>query len=169
MISLFICWTKFYLSSQTQVKDCHFWNFFPPAWIQLIPYLYSHSTLYWLPWWLGSKESACNAGEARDAGSIPRSGKSLGGGHGNPLQHSESPWTEESGGLQSIGLQRGRHDWSGWACMPNTLYIILSYHLLAYRNLLIWLPWANMSSGGQGLCIIWLYLQHSNWHMVGVQ
>ena len=31
------------------------------------------------------KESACNA---EDAGSIPRSGRSPGGGHSNPLQHS---------------------------------------------------------------------------------
>ena len=31
------------------------------------------------------KESACNAG---DAGSIPGSGNSSGGGRGNPLQHS---------------------------------------------------------------------------------
>ena len=32
-----------------------------------------------------SKESACNAG---DAGSVSGSGRSPGGGHGNPLQHS---------------------------------------------------------------------------------
>ena len=31
------------------------------------------------------KESACNA---RDLGSIPGSGRSLGGGHGSPLQYS---------------------------------------------------------------------------------
>ena len=35
--------------------------------------------------WLSSKESACNAG---DLGSIPVLGRSPGGGHGNPLQHS---------------------------------------------------------------------------------
>ena len=57
-----------------------------------------------------SKESACNAG---DPGSIPESG--------NPLEkgiiatHSSSLvwrilWTEEPGGLQSLGLQRVRHD-----------------------------------------------------------
>ena len=34
------------------------------------------------------KESACNAGDRRDAGLIPRSGRSPGGGHGNPLQYS---------------------------------------------------------------------------------
>ena len=26
------------------------------------------------------------------------------------------PWTEEPGGLQSMGLQRLRHDWSDLAC-----------------------------------------------------
>ena len=29
-----------------------------------------------------------NAGDIRDAGSIPGSGRNLGGGHGNPLQYS---------------------------------------------------------------------------------
>ena len=31
---------------------------------------------------------ATNAGDTRDEGSIPRSGRSHGGGHGNPLQYS---------------------------------------------------------------------------------
>ena len=34
------------------------------------------------------KESACNAGDAGDMGSVSGWGKSPGGGHGNPLQHS---------------------------------------------------------------------------------
>ena len=34
------------------------------------------------------KEPACNAGDIRDVGSIPGSGRSPGGGHGNPLQYS---------------------------------------------------------------------------------
>ena len=41
-----------------------------------------------VPWWLSGKESACNAEDAGDAGSIPGSGRSSGGGHGNPLQYS---------------------------------------------------------------------------------
>ena len=55
------------------------------------------------------KESACNAG---DVGSVPGSGRSPGGGNGNPRQYScwEIPWPEELGGLQSMGLQRVRHD-----------------------------------------------------------
>ena len=34
------------------------------------------------------KESACNAGDAGDTGSIPGSGRSFGVGNGNPLQYS---------------------------------------------------------------------------------
>ena len=34
------------------------------------------------------KESACNAGDAGVVGSIPGSGRSPGGRHGNPLQYS---------------------------------------------------------------------------------
>ena len=43
---------------------------------------------------------------------IPGSGRSSGEGNGSPLQYSclENPWTEEPGGLQSIGLHRVRHD-----------------------------------------------------------
>ena len=37
-----------------------------------------------LPWWLGGKEFACNAG---DIDLFPGSGRSPGGGHGNPLQY----------------------------------------------------------------------------------
>ena len=47
----------------------------------------------------------------RSLGSIPGLGRFHGGGHGNPLQCSgESPWMKEPGGLQSMGLQRVRHD-----------------------------------------------------------
>ena len=55
------------------------------------------------------KESACKAG---DPGSIPGLGSFLGEGNGNPLQYSclENPWTEKPGGLQSMALERVRHD-----------------------------------------------------------
>ena len=59
-----------------------------------------------LSWWLSSKESACNTGNADDA--------SLG--QEDPLEegmatHSRVlawriPWTEKPGGLQSMELQR---------------------------------------------------------------
>ena len=54
------------------------------------------------------KASAYNVG---DPGSIPVLGRSPGEGHGYTLQYSclgnpwEIPWTEEPGGLQSMGSQ----------------------------------------------------------------
>ena len=62
------------------------------------------------------KESTCNS---EDPGPIPGSGRSPGDGRGYPLQYSclgsipawGIPWTEEPGGLRSMGLQRVRHDW----------------------------------------------------------
>ena len=54
------------------------------------------------------KESAYNAG---DPGLIPGSGRSPGEGNGNPLQYSYlENSTEETGGLQFMGLQRVTHD-----------------------------------------------------------
>ena len=52
-----------------------------------------------------SKESACNAGDTGDLGSVPGSGRSPGGGKGNPLQYSclENPMDRGAGGLQSMG------------------------------------------------------------------
>ena len=61
------------------------------------------------PGTLDGKESACSAG---DMGLSPGSGRSPGGGYGNPLQYSrlENSMDRESGGQQSIGLQRVGHD-----------------------------------------------------------
>ena len=56
-----------------------------------------------------SKESACNAGEL---GLIPGSGRFPGeemATHSSILAW-RIPWTEESGRLQSVGLQRVRYD-----------------------------------------------------------
>ena len=64
-----------------------------------------------------SKESACNVG---DLGSISGSGEDpLEKGHGTPLQYScwRIPWTEQPGGLQSIGSQRVGHSWRDLARM----------------------------------------------------
>ena len=52
------------------------------------------------------KNSPASAGDERDMSSIS------GVGNGNLLQYSclENPWTEEPGGLQSMGSQRVKHD-----------------------------------------------------------
>ena len=58
------------------------------------------------------KKAPANAGDVREMGSIPGSGRPPGGGRGNLRQCSclGIPWTEEPGGLWSIGLQRVGHD-----------------------------------------------------------
>ena len=57
-----------------------------------------HLTVEKIPQWLSGKESSCNAGAAGDTGLIPGSGRSPGGGHGNPLQYSclENPMDREA-------------------------------------------------------------------------
>ena len=47
---------------------------------------------------------------AGDLNSFPGSGRSPGGGHGNPLPIPSwtIPWTEEPGRLQSMGLQKSQ-------------------------------------------------------------
>ena len=62
------------------------------------------------------KNPPVNAGDIRDPGSIPGSGRSPGEGDGKGMAtHSSSvawkiPWTEKPGRLQSVGLQRVGHD-----------------------------------------------------------
>ena len=53
------------------------------------------------------KCTSASAGDAGDAGSIPGSRRSPGGGHGNPLQYPcmESPTDRGAGGLQPMGSQ----------------------------------------------------------------
>ena len=58
------------------------------------------------------KNLPATAGDIRDVDLTPESGRSPGGGSGDPFQYSclENPMREEPGGLQSMGLQRVRHD-----------------------------------------------------------
>ena len=57
-----------------------------------------------------AKNPSANAGDTGDMGLISGPGRSPGGGNGNPLEYScLIPWTEEPGGLQSVGSQKS-HD-----------------------------------------------------------
>ena len=61
--------------------------------------------------WLSGKESSCNAGDAGDEGSTSGTGRSPRGGqatHSSILAW-RIPWTEEPGGLWSMGSQRVGH------------------------------------------------------------
>ena len=58
------------------------------------------------------KNLPTNAGDAREEGSVPGSGRCPGeemASHSSILTW-KIPWTEEPGGLQSMGLQRVRYD-----------------------------------------------------------
>ena len=57
------------------------------------------------------KKPPANAGDIKDAGSVPRLGRSPGEEQDNTLQYSclENPRTEEPGRLQSMGSQRIGH------------------------------------------------------------
>jgi len=57
------------------------------------------------------KKLPAHAGDPRDMGSIPESGRFPGVGNGNPFQYScwEIPWTEP-GGIQSVGSPRVEHN-----------------------------------------------------------
>ena len=63
------------------------------------------------PGWLSGKESPANAEDAGDEGSIPGSGRSPEKGMvtTSSILSWRTSWTEEPGGLQSMGLQRVGH------------------------------------------------------------
>ena len=89
-----------------------------------------------LPRWPNAEESICKSG---DVGSIL--------GQKDPLEegmamHSSIlawriPWTEESGGLQSIGLQSGQ-DWSDSACMHTRVSFNSNSRILNWPHFCIW-------------------------------
>ena len=58
------------------------------------------------------KNPLANAGDKRDTGSVPGSGRSPGEGHGNPLQYSclENPMDRRAWRATVHGSQRVRHN-----------------------------------------------------------
>ena len=118
-------------------------------------------------------------------GSTPRSGRSPERGNGNTLRILawRSPWTEEPGGLQSMGSQIVEHDWAGSICLPSILcmdlpqfnrfltdmWFHLSYYFTSTQNkLMIQWEWGSLSGDrvpSQGLmCQTGLSPSVLNWH-----
>ena len=53
--------------------------------------------------------------------------------HSSILAWKEIPWTEEPGGLQSMGLQRVRHDWvTEPACSRISYLLIVFFKIIIY-------------------------------------
>ena len=81
------------------------------------------------------KKLPANAGDLRDAASTPGWADSLEEGmaiHFNILA-CRIPWTEEPGGLQSMGSQRVGHDWSDLA-QHSTISVQMKTEKLAKRD-----------------------------------
>ena len=119
------------------------WALFPCMWISYantICWRECPFPTYWI--WFGgpdSKETACNA---EDLGPIPGSGRSLEKGlttHSSILAW-RIPWTEEPGGLQSMGSQRVGHDMSEfhWVFLAPFLKIIYTDVQVYFLILLHW-------------------------------
>ena len=92
----------------------------------------------------GGKEPPASAGDTRDAGSILRREDALEEGvaaHSSILAW-RIPRTEEPGGLQPTGSQRGRHDWAhmhspaGGRDYKNVLNTLLLPHLFLFVSTL---------------------------------
>ena len=68
------------------------------------------------------------------------------------------PWREEPGGLQSMGSQRVRHNWSNLACLHVTLSICLQCHftriMLCHFIISVSILWVKISFHTFLICFI---------------
>ena len=98
-------------------------RFWPNRFINMSPsyFLWHFMQTACFPGDSGGKEFACSA---RDPGSVPGLGRSPGEGNGHPLQYSclEKSWSEEPGGLESMGSQRNQTWLSDFSLIWNTLF-----------------------------------------------
>ena len=86
-----------------------------------------------------NKPSA-SAGDVRDAGSIPGSGRSSAEGNGNSLHYPclENPMDRGAWQVQSLGLQRVGHDVNDLTCMhTHSPYVWIMFYLSCQSLLLI--------------------------------
>ena len=86
------------------------------------------------------KNPPAKARAIRDTSSIPASGRSPGGGHGDPLCL-ENPMDKGAWyGLQSIGSQRVRHDWSDLASKHTCVCVCVCVCVCIWCFSLEWAP-----------------------------
>ena len=65
------------------------------------------------------------------------------------------PWTEESGGLQSMGSHRVGHDWSNLVCTHRAQRLSLIVQYLAWRCRSLIKEWGGfMEGGGRPVCLV---------------
>ena len=98
---------------------CLFLYFYLSIYLSIYVYLWASQVT------LVINNSPAHTGDIKDMCSIPGLRRYPGGGHGNPFQYSslENPMDREPGGLQSIGSQRVRHNWSNLALLHASIYL----------------------------------------------
>ena len=82
----------------------------------------------WLPWWLSSKESACNVG---DPGSIPGQGRFPGEGTGNPLQYSCLQNSMDRGVWWATvhGIEKSQTQLNGFHLLIHIIIVIIFFYM----------------------------------------
>ena len=107
-----------------------------------IGYPLQYSWAFLVAQMIDSQESACNAG---DLGSIPGSGRSSGGGHGNPLQHScwRIPTAEEPGGLQ-FSWGHKELDTTEWLSTAQHIHKCVYVYMHIFYNRDLWKTLGNV-------------------------
>ena len=113
------------------------------------------------PQTLSSKESACDAKDAGDLGSIPGWGRSPGGGHGNPLQFSclENPMDRGAWRATVCRVTKSRPRLKGLSIHPSECFRL---PLLPKPNSMPHLHiWSRNISSASFLCYngIWCFLK----------
>ena len=83
--------------------------------------------IYLLPRWLSSKESACNAGDAGDTGSVSDLGRSLGEGNDYSLQYSSLNNSMDRGAWWATahGVTKGQTELSTSMALEISRYTLL--------------------------------------------
>ena len=96
---------------------------------------------------LAVRNLPANAGDVRDAGSIPGSGRSPGGGHGTPLQYSclENPMYRGVWRATVRGRTESDTTEVTWACACTHYRVFTKVGIFAYLGV------RKLVSGGQGL------------------
>ena len=85
------------------------------------------------------KNLPANAGVMRNKGLIPGSGRSPGEGKGNPLQYSclKISWTEESGGLQSMGVAKSQTQLSTHAHKGTECTVFFAFYIFSPFEIIV--------------------------------
>ena len=118
-------------------------------WVYMCVCVCVYTYVYGFPWWLSGKEPACNARDTGDAGSIPVSGRSSGGGHGDPLQYYclENPMHRGAWRATVYGVAKS-HTWLKWLSTHTRICVCVCVFFL--KSSFPW--WLSQDTDCSSLC-----------------